>query len=849
VRAGGRIDVNGGAVIHAPLILEEGTAFTIGGNGGTVDLNAQLTLQGGDLVDDIDRITRDARVNVEGGLAVTGTSTVDVEFFNWDEGPTVIGPFSALSMLANYIESPGSAQQYDSTTLTVNSGTLLVDILGSTWIMDGTLDLRNTQSREPTISGDVLQVGDDVDDVAAQDASVTVGGGSGHSVIEARLRFKADTHVDIAAGATLNTKNWVFFDSVNGATNAQFTGAGTWLFGNAVFFDEATTINMPAGAVDLDGGPSDTDGGEIEINAPVVMNLAVMRDFGNPSGNNDISIANSGRLHVNLTNPQDEWTVNSNASMIYNGDAVNDVFLAGADVNFNGSLSARGKGQVDARLDLGMAHVVIGGATPGELTLNGGLIFDPNTISGGSIGGDLLRINAGRALVGSGVISADVAAAGSAELRAAGGTLTVTGTVLDANFLGTANESGTLHMFHPWNTNVAGAVELLGGKLIGDDTTNDGVIQGFGLVDVDQLINNSRISAAHGGTLTLGLRENNRSYDWDGNDEDGILEAIGGDLTLHDAMPFTDFSGTMNIGLGRVLFVDQFELSHDQLSMINLSGGIYRGNMPQTFRGTINVNGATSEIDSPGTFLNGSLNNLNADLQLRQSMTINTGATFSGAGTLINLNGATLTVQNGANIGVELQNEGTLVIGASPGQISVDEYIQAGTGILEIELAGLAPGTEYDRLNVAGVAALGGTLDVSLLNGFMPAEGDQFLILSAAGGVSGTFTTEILPPLEGGLFLDVVYQPTAVSLLATRLGGDFNADGTVDTADFIVWRKSGGSQAGYDTWRASFGRSTGNGQAAPGSARGLNLAVPEPSAATLILALLSAAAFLRRQKG
>jgi hypothetical protein len=38
------------------------------------------------------------------------------------------------------------------------------------------------------------------------------------------------------------------------------------------------------------------------------------------------------------------------------------------------------------------------------------------------------------------------------------------------------------------------------------------------------------------------------------------------------------------------------------------------------------------------------------------------------------------------------------------------------------------------------------------------------------------------------------------------LPGDFNLDGTVDTSDYTIWRKTGGPQADYDSWRTNFGR-------------------------------------------
>jgi CubicO group peptidase (beta-lactamase class C family) len=60
--------------------------------------------------------------------------------------------------------------------------------------------------------------------------------------------------------------------------------------------------------------------------------------------------------------------------------------------------------------------------------------------------------------------------------------------------------------------------------------------------------------------------------------------------------------------------------------------------------------------------------------------------------------------------------------------------------------------------------------------------------------------------------------------------GDYNHDGIVDASDYVVWRKSDGTPAGYDTWREDFGR-TGD----SGSAVTANSAVPEPATALVLL--------------
>ena len=43
------------------------------------------------------------------------------------------------------------------------------------------------------------------------------------------------------------------------------------------------------------------------------------------------------------------------------------------------------------------------------------------------------------------------------------------------------------------------------------------------------------------------------------------------------------------------------------------------------------------------------------------------------------------------------------------------------------------------------------------------------------------------------------------SVVAVGLAGDYNLNGIVDAADYIVWRKTDGTPAGYDKWRANFG--------------------------------------------
>jgi hypothetical protein len=64
------------------------------------------------------------------------------------------------------------------------------------------------------------------------------------------------------------------------------------------------------------------------------------------------------------------------------------------------------------------------------------------------------------------------------------------------------------------------------------------------------------------------------------------------------------------------------------------------------------------------------------------------------------------------------------------------------------------------------------------------------------------------------------------------LPGDYNQNGAVDTADYIVWRKNDGSPAGYDVWRANFGRTV---QSEVATAASSPAAIPEPTALSIVM--------------
>jgi len=57
----------------------------------------------------------------------------------------------------------------------------------------------------------------------------------------------------------------------------------------------------------------------------------------------------------------------------------------------------------------------------------------------------------------------------------------------------------------------------------------------------------------------------------------------------------------------------------------------------------------------------------------------------------------------------------------------------------------------------------------------------------------------------GGTFSAAESFAVGAGTSAAVTDGDFNSDGQVDAADYVVWRKNGGSVNEYDAWRATFG--------------------------------------------
>lgn len=238
-------------------------------------------------------------------------------------------------------------------------------------------------------------------------------------------------------------------------------------------------------------------------------------------------------------------------------------------------------------------------------------------------------------------------------------------------------------------------------------------------------------------------------------------------------------------------------------------------------------------------------------------------------GEVDNNSGAQIIVGSEAN-GVfhdEVTNNGQIFVQPGGRILMLDDLsfstgatLAVGLAAVDLTQEGVDPDDGFGQLQIGGSAALDGTLDVELVGGYAPVAGDMFQIVTAAGPLTGTFATELLPALSAGLSWDVLYDEDSVTLavIGASLAGDYNQNGIVDAADYTVWRDTLGQMgaglvadgdgsgtvdaADYDVWKTNFGV-----QAAGAAGSSVAEGVPEPAAWLLIAVGSLVGAFVARR--
>lgn len=245
-----------------------------------------------------------------------------------------------------------------------------------------------------------------------------------------------------------------------------------------------------------------------------------------------------------------------------------------------------------------------------------------------------------------------------------------------------------------------------------------------------------------------------------------------------------------------------------------------------------------------------------------RSIILDSGAIEAPAGISL-ANGGGGLQGTGTAVG-NVANSGNVVPEGANGVLHIQgNYTQNASGRLIIFADLFLQSGTNPKLEVTGDVALAGTLQMNL-GGMGQFRGHRSIdVLDWTGNLSGTFSTLQLPLMGGAFTWDTsqLYVTGVLTLTGPPREGDYNNDGTVNAADYTVWRNNlgdateqdinnagdglnGVDAADFTRWKQHYGDSSSG----SGSGADANAAVPEP--ATWLLLIYAVAGWsLRRPRG
>jgi uncharacterized protein with beta-barrel porin domain len=257
----------------------------------------------------------------------------------------------------------------------------------------------------------------------------------------------------------------------------------------------------------------------------------------------------------------------------------------------------------------------------------------------------------------------------------------------------------------------------------------------------------------------------------------GSLSTFKSVVGVYGTGTFTQSGGTHSVTDSLTLGAQSgstatYTLTNGTLNTVNTIVGLNGSGTFTQSGGTQNVSG-TLTLGSSGTYNLNAGGTLTVTNFVNQGTFNNTGGTFNhnslnfqGGNFVGDLVNQTLLTGNGTITGT-LTNSGIISPGNSPGTLNVvGNYIQTAAGTYNVEVASA---NSYDRIVATGTATLAGAIAPATYGGFKP-RGNQVFpgVVTATGGIIGTFNTILNQQFTPTLFWQTRYNPNSVDLWVQR---------------------------------------------------------------------------------
>jgi fibronectin-binding autotransporter adhesin len=704
---GGTLDLSGSTITNLSGTILNGGVWTAGGNGvaGTLKLPGDIVTNNSGLLfldQPGSEITDSANADALAGLTSNNNGAHLAVFDGASESIT-----------------PGGG------TFTNNGSFLNSSFGGSSLTING--NLINSDGSDITINGNFGGAGITVTgNLTNQDTSTIEVNNGGVLGIGGNLNLQGGT-ITVSDPAVLATSqlNVTGNVTVGGAVTTDPTlqiqnGASMTIGGNL--------INNATGNVFTGNAPSDTGNNTLTVGGTLTNNGTV-----------ELFAAGDSITIGNTTNPGTAQLSNSGTLTVNSATAAFNINQQGAFSNNTNSGIINLTGSLNFTNDAGQGANILGGGT-----IN---------LSGGSI-----TANATNFLTTNNAITGDGSITGPQFITT--GSITPTGTITISPNANGFTDNGTVTVNGSGNVLELVGTGGAGSTTIGFQTNGSMTVENGGSFTSQSFVTvgsgaggNGTLNVLTGGTVSAGTL----TVAFNGSTGTVLINGAGSQYTDSGDLNINGVNGSVTVSGGGTLSLATGTVTNEGGNLtVGGAGGsslLSAATFNQSSGTTTVADGGTISVSGVFTESGGSVDIQAGGVIDPTSYLVNGGTTEvdgSLTATTVTVANAGELTGNGGTITGNLTNNGTLSpgTGAAPGTLTVNGTVTLGATSDFIEqIAGLNDfGVLLDN---TGNIALGGTLDVELLNGYTPTVGSTYTFIDPPS-YTGAFTNDIFPTLGNG---------------------------------------------------------------------------------------------------